>query len=1427
MAYIVYITEYCQKEAKKYTLDQDLQRLKNAIERDQNIAKLERFGSTNYSVKKKFGSKQGRLISYEEPRTIAGKDHTVIIFLTIMIRGDNDYVYFQRDPNTFGENLYGKIDQKSLKEYLEKAVAEEPPVNKPSLSDSERAYLYSAAATNYDLDNEALICESDQWVKAINQAPFSTILPRIYDTVKDIYEKNINDVNELQISKRREKIIFDLDNEEKRISLIDLVKEENLDAINAASVVEDWKQDIKDNISIIKRAYPQYILADDSLWMDIEKDPQSNFTLSKEEISVLKAFTQKSAFPMFINGRAGSGKSTMLQYLFADYFSRYISYKETINYPPVYFTYNSELLQRAQNFVKGLIKCNTAFDEKVREQVQQQDNNILERLKNSFKELKVYLLSIVPDADREKFNKMNYITFTRFHDLWTDKFKTDKNVMRNYSPDISWHVIRTYIQGMDADGYLDPDDYEELEEKQKTVSRDDYKYIYDKVWIWYNDVKQKNRLWDDQDLARYIIENNLAKPVFPGIFCDEAQDFTRVDMELFFRLSIYSDRDLQKQDISTIPFAFAGDELQTLNPTGFRWEALKAGFTQKFILSLSAASKEPIQTNLNYCELENNYRSLPSIVRFCNTLQLFRAVRFNITGLRPQKPWNIPSNIPVVYFPSNDAVFWENILKITDAVFIIPCEEGQEVEWIKKDPELSKHIVIENDVPKNIVLSANLAKGLEFNRVVVYGFGKTCSEKMINGSDNEDTSVTLPLEYYINKTYVAISRAKKQLIIIDSEDGMKKLWDVTKNNNIINSNLDKINSGNIKHWSLNDDLFLLTQGYHSFLENSDVNMEEIASQFRQNGISSRNSFMLRQAANCYKGLKQNTEASKCEAIAYIFDRKYLEAGKMSIESGWIDQSVKSFWLANCKEGFREIEKITEKNDTYKIFNETSSAIISDKKEIIVNAITTAATKRNELYNAIKGDEIFPDYEMHKVLQDAINVIIKKVKTMIAANTDHIILRRIIDIHNQGMKVEPAEIAEVAYALNDYETAIEYWGKPEENKNNEKYNISRAYCTKYPDNISLFKPIKKYNVITDEYNKNAGFKLSEEQMFMVAEAFIMQKDADKALELSAMFSSPAYYQQLSLLCDKKYSNIFLVLKKLSKIREVDWDDIWNLMRDERNAKDKNDSWMILYIAAALSRIKTWDLPVENEDIWEYLREEIIKKYAVYRTLVIPEELIIDIGTAIEIAGHRRDALEYYKFAETNVKNEELKIKCTERWIKNKEKQAEASGEDKKNKEDKMQLAINKRRLNMIPEDKEFAEFETLSEWHDLYKLVIKFETSEKPPKPDKAVIKISGKKPKIEKAAADDEVPVNKEFEMSGFKFVYYSEKKRLNITNSADGKIICVQQGKYTSDDYTVEEENVNGEVYQHIKDTPVLFKNSEKIELYFSDTKIKLGFDN
>ena len=111
------------------------------------------------------------------------------------------------------------------------------------------------------------------------------------------------------------------------------------------------------------RAYPFSMLeGDKDFWWAMEKDENSNFILSYEELDIV---SKEIKFPLFLTGRAGSGKSTMLQYLFAEYFLRYLEYSD-VN-PPVYISYSANLIDNAKKLATNLYTKNHSYIKKLNE----------------------------------------------------------------------------------------------------------------------------------------------------------------------------------------------------------------------------------------------------------------------------------------------------------------------------------------------------------------------------------------------------------------------------------------------------------------------------------------------------------------------------------------------------------------------------------------------------------------------------------------------------------------------------------------------------------------------------------------------------------------------------------------------------------------------------------------------------------------------------------------------------------------------------------------------------------------------------------------------------------------------------------------------------------------------------------------------------
>ena len=174
-----------------------------------------------------------------------------------------------------------------------------------------------------------------------------------------------------------------------------------------------------------------------------------------------------------------------------------------------------------------------------------------------------------------------------------------------------------------------------------------------------------------------------------------------------------------------MPFAFAGDPFQTLHPTGFRWEAVKAGFTERVLSSLHRFQTRREVPELNYRELTFNYRSTENIVRLCNSIQAVRTAAFGLTTLRPQSTWRVEDSSPMpVYFRPKDVSLNEAIREQKDLLIIVPCEEGDEADYVSKDALLRDVVARSGSGTPQNVLSPARSKGLEFNRVLLYGFGR-------------------------------------------------------------------------------------------------------------------------------------------------------------------------------------------------------------------------------------------------------------------------------------------------------------------------------------------------------------------------------------------------------------------------------------------------------------------------------------------------------------------------------------------------------------------------------------------------------------------------------------------------------------------------------------------------------------------------------
>ncbi|MBE2180173.1 MAG: hypothetical protein IAE97_06845 [Chthoniobacterales bacterium] len=918
MAIYVYITENCRENAITYGLQHELERFTARVEKAQSLELFANFPPP-YLVKRKFGGDQGRLIA-RHIRVPGAEEHTVVCFLAVLIRGSKDYDKgFGIDPIGWGDkHLKGLYTNSELEEWLlgrlDKSIPEPPP---PSEIESRFLHAVTNAATGED---DWTVAEQKGWVHRVQQQDVVPHLGPLFDALNEVVKnaRTGSQTQGIQPAGNSWAIRWSAYPNQKLLVLEDVVPAAER-SIPRESQSEESRAEI---LQSCRRAYLDIVTADQSQWLAIQRDSEGNLALSPEEEEVIDSTRpgNSTAFPLFINGRAGSGKSTVLQYLFADYLMTYIELLDKEQLPnkakisdnapwpaqgAVYFTCSKDLLSKARTAVETILRNGAQYWDK-----SERKDLIARRrsdIDSAFRELRGYLLSLVPEQDRHRFDERNYVSFPRYQRLWTEKFGKDPSAIKQYGSALSWHVIRTHIKGASADDLLDPEEYELLERKQRTVSSADYRLIYDKVWDkWYRRKCEGEHLWDDQDLARYLLENDLALPVFHAIFCDESQDFTSVELQAILRLSIFSKRKLRSDEVSRVPFVFAGDPFQTLNPTGFRWESTKASYFKNFVLALNPWGDQ--DTSLNYKELSHNYRSSKSIVGLCNLIQAKRAHLFQMKTVKPQEIWSDEdAPLPVYWFRADDNAFWVEFANQKDLVVITPCPEGCEVQYVQDDPFLKSQISIKGDTPEN-VWSAIRSKGLEFDRVVLYGFGSVEEALRLNrltaSELQEDAASRLPAEYFFNQLYVAASRAKHALFVVDTSDGLKKFWPFAWS-----QSLDELLSwvpGGIEKWK--EHVQQMVEGQVDILRTGQYDAARMAADLEKQGVAAENAFIMRQAAVHYRNAENHIAAEHCQTRALLFEEKFTEAARAFFKQKRWDEGVRAYWMDGVN-GRRELGSV--------------------------------------------------------------------------------------------------------------------------------------------------------------------------------------------------------------------------------------------------------------------------------------------------------------------------------------------------------------------------------------------------------------------------------------------------------------------------------------------------------------------------------------
>lgn len=254
---------------------------------------------------------------------------------------------------------------------------------------------------------------------------------------------------------------------------------------------------------------------------------------------------------------------------------------------------------------------------------------------------------------------------------------------------------------------------------------------------WYQSCLAAERFWDEIDLTRAAIraidEGKAQLPEYEFVCCDEVQDLTDIQLSLLIRIGRRPEAML-----------LAGDPKQIINPSGFRWEEVKALFYDRGIPAPAVH------------HLTLNFRSSGSIVALSNTLLKLKQQWLGVSSDEHMDEWKFQGRPPFLLEGVGPEEMIESI-RSTGADRMILTRTQQERDHLKQE------------LGTELVFTIEEAKGLEFRGVLLWKFCEADRSKevwtsVINGAGSIHEAF---VRHEINLLYTGITRAQKNLIIYD------------------------------------------------------------------------------------------------------------------------------------------------------------------------------------------------------------------------------------------------------------------------------------------------------------------------------------------------------------------------------------------------------------------------------------------------------------------------------------------------------------------------------------------------------------------------------------------------------------------------------------------------------------------------------------
>jgi hypothetical protein len=500
--------------------------------------------------------------------------------------------------------------------------------------------------------------------------------------------------------------------------------------------------------------------------------------------------------PVFVNGQAGTGKTSMLALRVAA--EAWLTMDRIPNRRTLVTSMSEKVTDLLQRSVNDMIPVGRSLSEpeileKFHDNLEKslskenQENWYHTReiehfhLFQTFKEIQYDIIEKAKEKqdesqakekqDESQFDEQKNVNFSTFQ----YKFFSRRNYPK-LNAELAWYGIRSILRGQclknSIGSYLDEGDLELILTRKQFPEESVESLI--KCHRDYSKWLKKKGYYDDMDMAletwKLLEQDSITSngfDLFDEIYLDEAQDLTDLEFRILMKL-------LKPERITSI--VLAGDPLQTINPTGFSWDNLKAMMFDSLRESNPSLTKSDIADPMI---LTTNFRTPRNIVSVGNVVLRKR------TDLTKDEDQEQTSNVPdgeilILIVTEDHQDELTELFRQDDAVnrFIITSKSDEDgvARLISKDE------IIQAEPEDTRVRSITEVKGLETDTVVLYKFATNFSSDLIQviREDKErhrvDPAQILPISYELNKLYIGLTRSKEKMLILEDEHNAEQFW---------------------------------------------------------------------------------------------------------------------------------------------------------------------------------------------------------------------------------------------------------------------------------------------------------------------------------------------------------------------------------------------------------------------------------------------------------------------------------------------------------------------------------------------------------------------------------------------------------------------------------------------------------------------------